>query len=213
MHRRQLLHFGLGSALLVACGGRRGSASPADARLEPTVAVDDGDADLDEGAPFPGTCDPTAENIEGPFFKPGAPARSTLVRPADDGQRLALGGLVLGADCTPLAGANLEVWHADARGAYDNDNDGYHFRGALRTGADGRWSLRTIVPGRYLNGRRFRPRHIHVKLSAPGHAELTTQLYFDGDPYNRGDAFFIPSLVMANVGRGRAGFDFVLAGA
>jgi protocatechuate 3,4-dioxygenase beta subunit len=209
MHRRQLLRLGLGSALLVACGGRRGSATPTDARLEPTIAVDDGDAD---DLPFPGTCDPTAENIEGPFFKPGAPARTTLVRPDDDGQRLALGGLVLGADCTPLAGAALEIWHADARGGYDND--GYHFRGALRTGADGRWSLRTIVPGRYLNGRRYRPAHVHVKLRAPGHRPLTTQLYFDGDPYNDGDPFLDPSLVMPHrteAGLTRARFDFVLA--
>ena len=214
MNRRQLLRFGLGSALLVGCGGRRGTTAPTDARtpnpptpLAPTVAIDDGDDD----APFPGTCDPTADNIEGPFFKPGAPSRTVLVTDDDAGQRLALGGLVLGADCAPLRDVALQIWHADARGAYDND--GFHFRAALRTDADGRWSIASIIPGRYLNGRRYRPAHVHVKLAAAGHRPLTTQLYFADDPYNAGDPFIVESLIMPHATRDgltRARFDFVL---
>jgi len=205
MNRRQLLRFGLGGALLIGC--RRGGAAPADAPLPPTVAVDDGDDDS-----VAGTCEPTAANIEGPFFKPGAPHRAVLVTDRDDGQRLALGGLVLGTDCAPLADATLEVWHADARGAYDLD--GFHFRGALRTDAAGRWSIRTIIPGRYLNGRRYRPAHVHIKLHAADHRPLTTQLYFADDPFNDGDPFIDPSLIMPHHTRSgltRARFDFVLA--
>ena len=98
------------------------------------------------------------------------------------------------------------------RGEYDND--GYRFRGALTTDAQGRWELRTIVPGRYLNGDRYRPAHVHVKLRAAGYRALTTQLYFAGDPYNDGDPFIVPSLIMQHAREAsvrRAAFDFVLA--
>ena len=86
---------------------------------------------------------------------------------------------------------------------------------AARTSpASFRWELRSIIPGRYLNGDRFRPAHVHVKLRARGHRELTTQLYFAGDPYNDGDPFIVPSLIMKHRKDGdvrRAAFDFVLA--
>lgn len=203
--RRNLLLSGLGSAFLLACNKTR---APADARppVAPTPAIDDGDDDLAGQV-----CEPTADNIEGPFFKDGAPSRSVLVRDQDKGDRLALGGVVLGAGCAPLAGVAMEIWHADHRGGYDND--GYQFRGRLRTDADGRWDVSTIIPGRYLNGRRYRPAHIHVKLFAKGHRALTTQLYFEGDPYIDGDPFVVSSLVMPMQKQGdlvRCGFDFVL---
>ncbi len=155
--------------------------------------------------------DPTAANIEGPFYTKGAPHRAVLVSDRDKGERLVVTGTVRTTSCDPLAGAEMEIWHADASGAYDND--GFHFRGALTTDPQGRWELHTIVPGRYLNGDRYRPAHIHVKLHAPGHKLLTTQLYFEGDPYNDGDPFIVPSLIMAHRKKDnirRARFDFVL---
>ena len=73
--------------------------------------------------------------------------------------------------------------------------------------------MRTIVPGRYLNGRQYRPAHVHVKVRASGFAELTTQLYFPGDPYNDIDPFIHRSLIIGTE-KARAGmlghFDFVL---
>jgi protocatechuate 3,4-dioxygenase beta subunit len=161
----------------------------------------------------PACSGPTAANIEGPFYKAGAPHRAVLVADGDAGERLVITGTVRSTNCEPLAGAEMEIWHADARGEYDNA--GYHFRGALATDARGRWELHTIVPGRYLNGDRYRPAHVHVKLRARGHRALTTQLYFDGDLYNDGDPFIVPSLIMAHRKEGdvrRAEFDFVLNG-
>ena len=33
----------------------------------------------------------------------------------------------------------------------------------------------------------WRPAHLHVKVSAPGHQQLTAQLYFPGDEHNDDD--------------------------
>ena len=193
--RRSFFQLGFGSLALAACA-RRLAATP-------YIADDD---------PPPTCGETTAANIEGPFYKAGAPHRAVLVSARDEGERLSIAGVVRAQDCKPIAGAAMEIWHADARGAYDND--GFHFRGTLVTDARGRFELRSIVPGRYLNGDRFRPAHVHVKLHARGHRALTTQLYFDGDPYNDGDPFIVPSLIMAHRKDGgvrRASFDFVLA--
>lgn len=205
--RRSLLSYGLGSLALAACSGRARSA-PRDA-IAPTPHIDDDD----ELPPVPATCAAlaTADNIEGPFYKRGAPSRSVLVAPGDDGERLALGGRVMSTSCEPIDGAVLDIWQANAKGDYDLD--GFRYRGAMTTDAKGRWQLRSIVPGRYLNGRRYRPAHLHVKLRAPGYRSLTTQLYFDDDPYNDGDDFIVSSLIMATRTEKAtriASFDFAL---
>jgi protocatechuate 3,4-dioxygenase beta subunit len=46
-------------------------------------------------------------------------------------------------------------------------------RGAQKTGATGAYAFTTSPPGVYPG----RPPHIHVKVTAPGHKPLTTQLY------------------------------------
>jgi len=191
--RRDFL--GLSSLLLASCG-------------MPTHAIAD-----DDDMPPVRRCGPvTAENIEGPYYKEGAPNRSVLAGAKTDGTPLVISGVVQTLRCEPLTNVELDVWHANAKGAYDND--GYTFRGAMKTDAHGRFALRTIVPGRYLNGSTYRPAHIHVKVRAKGHEELTTQLYFAGDPYNAKDPFIVDSLIMKPVndkGVQRARFDFVLA--
>ena len=205
--RRGFLSYGVGSFLLAACGGRS-QAAPRDA-LAPTPQIADDDAPPADT--FAAVCAATADNIEGPFYKPGAPHRAVLATERDDGERMILGGTVRTTSCEPIANAVLDVWHADSRGGYDND--GWGMRGRMKTDALGRWQLKSIVPGRYLNGRRYRPTHVHVKLRAPGHHELTTQLYFAGDPYNEGDDFIVSTLIMQHAKQGgarRASFDFVL---
>jgi protocatechuate 3,4-dioxygenase beta subunit len=203
-------HFlgGLAALVVAGCPRPRKAGRDGGVVLAPTPIVDDGD---DDPLPPGGVCAVTADNIEGPFFTAGAPYRATLVANGDPGERLRLAGVVRGVDCRPLADAELELWHANANGDYDLD--GYKFRAALRVAADGAWRVDTIVPGRYLNGARYRPAHIHAKVRAAGHRELTTQLYFAGDPYNDGDPFIEPSLVMSHRvadGVRRAAFDFVL---
>jgi protocatechuate 3,4-dioxygenase beta subunit len=166
----------------------------------------------------PRPCAWTEPNIEGPYYRPGAPKTAELRPARADGTPLIVTGRVLSADCrTVLAGATLDVWQADAAGHYDNDGtmspEILRFRGLVDTDASGSFRVSTIVPGRYLNGRTYRPAHIHVKLSAAGHRPLTTQLYFPDDPFNDHDPFRRPSLIMDVEGDDsckRAVFDFVL---
>src|SRR6185369_6483732 len=119
--------------------------------------------------------DLTPEDVEGPFYKAGAPVRSSLFDPASKADRLVLSGIVSGIDCKPLANVALDFWHADERGEYDNA--GFRYRALMRTDAQGRYRLETNLPPPYSG----RPRHIHVKLQPPGGKILTTQLYFPGE--------------------------------
>lgn len=132
----------------------------------------------------------SAANIEGPFYLPGAPETAALN--ADGG--LLIRGRVLNASCGPARNGVIEVWQANEEGDYDLQ--GFRNRGVVRCGADGRFVFRTVRPGNYLNGRRYRPAHIHVKVHADGRPTLTTQLYFADDPHNEGDAWFRDSLVL-----------------
>ena len=127
-------------------------------------------------------CRVTQRDALGPFYVKGAPAQAELCTSGSGGgQKLTVSGRVLGAqDCAPIAGALVEVWQADARGDYTQvtagkkDDPGCLLRASLTTDADGRYRFQTIVPGEYPG----RPRHIHYRVSAKGHATLVTQLYF-----------------------------------
>jgi protocatechuate 3,4-dioxygenase beta subunit len=166
----------------------------AQAPLNPTPACHDGDAS-------------TVRQTEGPYFKPSSPERVELIEPGMAGQPLELAGFVLTRGCKPVAGALVDFWQADHKGEYDNA--GFRLRGHQFTDAEGRFRLRTIVPGVYEG----RTRHIHVKAQPKGGRILTTQLYFPGEPENRRDGLFRKELVMRTAKNegGLAGrFDFVL---
>lgn len=111
-------------------------------------------------------CEPTRHDIEGPFYRPGAPERTST------GQGLTVSGRLLGSpDCRPLSAGRIEWWHANPSGDYDDAH-----RGSMKVNADGTYRYATDFPGIYPG----RPPHIHVKAFAPGHRPLTTQLYLRG---------------------------------
>jgi len=56
-----------------------------------------------------------------------------------------------------------------------------------------------MVPGFYLNGSQFRPAHLHLKVRVQDEERLTTQLYFEDDPYLDADPFVEDAPVMAVV--------------
>ncbi|MBM3357269.1 MAG: intradiol ring-cleavage dioxygenase [Betaproteobacteria bacterium] len=156
-------------------------------------------------------CRVTPRDALGPFYIKGAPSQPELCASGSGGtQKLAVSGRVLGMpDCTPLAGALVEVWQADARGDYTQvgarqDDPGCLLRASLKTGADGRYTFRTVMPGEYPG----RPRHIHYRVSAKGYATLVTQLYFARE---RGIPQELVTSATAKEGALAASFDVTLA--
>lgn len=145
----------------------------------------------------------TPHQTEGPFFPTGDPAETDfdLTRLAGHaetatGRVVVIQGVVRGDDGAPLAGALVHVWQANHHGRYAHPDDTNpapldpHFQGYARllTDADGRFNVRTIVPGAYPASRSWsRPPHVHFKVSHVGHRELTTQMYFAGEPLNAED--------------------------
>lgn len=146
----------------------------------------------------------TVEAIEGPFYLPGAPPleRPYVMpqRPDEEGDVLIFGGQVRSSSGEPLPGAEIDMWHADAKGDYSGFAPGvpeWNLRGRFLAGYDGTFEVRTIVPppyeipkegptGRLLRalGRHcFRPAHLHLKVRHPGYVELCTQLFMPGDPW------------------------------
>lgn len=83
----------------------------------------------------------------------------------------------------PLKNAIVDVWQANDSGEYDNESSDFKFRGRIETGDDGGYEFMSILPGRYLNGVQYRPRHIHFMVKAEEHLDLVTQLYFEGDEF------------------------------
>ena len=111
----------------------------------------------------PSACAPTRTDGLGPFYEPNAPERDHT------GQGLVISGIVRSArDCSPLDGAVIEWWSANPRGDYDNAH-----RAVQRAGAEGRYQYTTDFPGKYPG----RPPHVHVRVTAPGHRPLVTQVY------------------------------------
>ena len=189
--RRQFLRTWAALPLALASGG---AALPARAQAAPTPECGDND-------------DPTPRQMDGPFFKPRTPQRTSLLEPGIHGTKLMLTGFVLSTACKPVAGALLDFWQADSHGDYDNQ--GYYLRGHQFSDGDGRYRLETIVPGLYPG----RTRHIHVKVQAPNRPALSTQVYFPGEAQNEQDFLFRPDLLMKirHAGDARDGrFDFVL---
>ena len=153
----------------------------------------------------------TPPMTEGPYYTPGSPEETNLYRDGIPGQRLLLTGVVLNAECQPVSGARVDFWQADGQGVYDNS--GYTLRGHQITGPDGGYRLETVLPGEYPG----RTPHIHVKVTAPGGPELTTQVFFPGMAGNQTDRIFDDRLVVtpldppgSNPEVLRAAFNFIV---
>ena len=150
----------------------------------------------------------TPRTIEGPLYVAGAPEVHGRGRMDDgrdsDGETMWLTGQVRDTDGNPVAGAKVEVWHANSKGGYsffDPTQSEYNLRRSIITDSQGRYAVRSIIPSGYgcppdsptqqvldLLGRHGqRPAHIHYFISAPGYKHLTTQINLAGDPYTFDD--------------------------
>ena len=90
--------------------------------------------------------------------------------------------------CTPIAGARVDIWHADAGSVYSGyasqgDNHDVstkgdtYLRGTQISGADGTVTFRSIYPGWYPR----RTPHIHVKVFLDAVTLVTGQIYFEDE--------------------------------
>jgi protocatechuate 3,4-dioxygenase beta subunit len=106
---------------------------------------------------------------------------------------------IVDEDGTPMRGAMLEVWQANAAGRYLHPNDDDHapldphFCGSSRLLTDeiGAIEIRTIKPGAYPvpdTGHWWRPPHIHFSVWGKlWLSRLVTQMFFPGEPLNDQD--------------------------
>lgn len=147
----------------------------------------------------------TPRTIEGPLYVEGAPVRDGVSKidiDADaDAGPLVIRGTVTGPDGNPVAGAIVECWHANSKGFYSHfDPTGaqsaFNLRGAVRTGDDGKYEFRTLMPVGYgcppqgatqqllnvLARHGNRPAHVHFFVTGDDMRKLTTQINIEGDP-------------------------------
>jgi Dioxygenase len=118
------------------------------------------------------------EQTEGPYYIPKEKVRRNITE-GRPGTPLTLRLQVVNAStCKPIAGAAVDVWHADAAGVYSGFGQGAgnrtFMRGIQRTNAKGIATFRTVYPGWYPG----RTVHVHVKVHLGGRVVHTGQLYF-----------------------------------
>jgi protocatechuate 3,4-dioxygenase beta subunit len=156
------------------------------------------------GSALGGSPGPTPGNPEGPFYPVHEQADRdmdlTRIRGSEvraEGTVIRIEGRVLDGNGDPIEGALVDIWQANTHGRYHHEGDpnpaprdpGFQGWGMMRTDAQGRYGFTTIKPGAYpVNENWWRPPHIHYKVSRRGYRELTTQMYFAGDPLNASDA-------------------------
>lgn len=147
--------------------------------------------------------------VQGPFYWEGAPDMPLGSNLAEgvSGEPAFYSGRVLSEDGRPLANALLDIWSGDGEGNYDMQLPGQaemKARGKIRTDGDGRYWFRSIKPTFYpvptdgpvglmlrkMGRHPFRPGHIHMIVSAPGHLPVTTHLFVAGSEYLDSDAVF-----------------------
>ncbi|GHH33134.1 dioxygenase family protein [Lentzea cavernae] len=150
----------------------------------------------------------TPATVLGPFHIDGSPELGFGGDMSDDvdGTPLYLTGTVRSLDGTPIAGALLDVWQADAEGAYEAqlEVDEARLRAKYRSEPDGTYCVRTITPKGYaipMDGpvgalieqteiSYFRPAHVHFLLTAEGFEPLITHLFEEGADYLDSDVVF-----------------------
>lgn len=161
------------------------------------------DLRMDEAEARAGLSGGTPRTIEGPLYVAGAPVAQGEARLDDGtspGEVVVMQGVVRDAAGKPLAGAKVEVWHANHLGNYsyfDKTQSDFNLRRTIVTDAEGRYKFRSILPVGYsvppggatdrllqqLGRHGHRPAHIHFFVTADGHRKLTTQINLENDPH------------------------------
>ena len=97
----------------------------------------------------------TPRTIEGPLYVAGAPlskGEARLDDGSEEGEVLFMDGQVRDVNGKPVAGAVVDVWHANPLGGYsffDPSQPKYNLRRRIETDAEGRYRFRSILPSGY----------------------------------------------------------------
>lgn len=152
----------------------------------------------------------TPNTVAGPFYRndaPDMPLGANLSRDGK-GEPLSVRGQITSLSGAPLAGAVVEVWHANGEGKYENQEPDhqpeFNLRGKFRADSLGRFTFRSIMPRGYALptdgpvGRLMyrlgmcleRPAHLHFRVSAKEHETLITHIFDRTDAAIGRDAIF-----------------------
>jgi len=152
----------------------------------------------------------TDQSLLGPFWRLNSPRvenGGSIVRSETPGAPLFVSGRVVDKDGRPVAGAEVDVWHASPVGLYENQDPeqaDMNLRGKFTTDADGRFAFRSVmmvgypiptngVVGRLLEAQSrhpYRPAHLHALIFKPGFKVLISQVYDPNDPHIDSDVQF-----------------------
>jgi catechol 1,2-dioxygenase len=151
----------------------------------------------------------TPRTIEGPLYVEDAPLSDSFADMGSNqpGEKMNLSGVIFDESGAPIANAIVDIWHASNTGGYSHFDPSlpeFMFRRRIRTGADGKYAVKSIVPSGYsvpekgategildgLGRHGSRPAHIHFFVRAEGYRHLTTQINIDGDPFLHDDFAF-----------------------
>ena len=152
----------------------------------------------------------TDQSLLGPFWRLNSPRvenGGSIVRSQTPGAPLFVSGRVVDRDGRPVAGAEVDVWHASPVGLYENQDPeqaDMNLRGKFTTDHDGRFAFRSVmmigypiptngVVGRLLEAQSrhpYRPAHLHALIFKPGFKTLISQVYDPNDPHIDSDVQF-----------------------
>jgi catechol 1,2-dioxygenase len=144
----------------------------------------------------------TSQSLLGPFWRMNSPRvvnGGSIVRSDTPGHPLFVTARVVDRAKKPIAGAEVDVWHASPVGLYesqDPDQADMNLRGKFTTDADGRFWFSTVkmvgypiptdgVVGRLLAAQQrhpYRPAHLHTLIAKQGYKVLVSQVYDPADP-------------------------------
>jgi len=177
----------------------------------------------------------TATAILGPFWRENAPILEngdSIVQKDVGGDMTWMHGTVTDGDGKPIAGAMVDVWEDAPNGLYeqqDPDQPEYNLRGRFVTNKEGEYNFYCIKPTSYpipfdgpagellqhMDRHPYRPSHIHLIVTGPGHRSLTTQVFSRDDEYLDSDSVFavkdnlivdfVPASADAGKGKGAKG--------
>jgi len=144
----------------------------------------------------------TTANLLGPFWRMNSPPTKngdSIIRSPTPGPAIFVDCWVKDQNGTPIAGAEVDIWHSSPEGFYEQQDPKQapmNLRGKFTTDKEGHFWFRSVKPAGYpipvdgpvgdlvRAGKRhnFRPAHLHFLIFKTGFKTLISQIYVNDDP-------------------------------